>query len=71
MEDVKPANHRLLVAVGQIVDYPGNATNLGTDLRKDLADDGSKILAVVDCAGQDYLGYHWDFLEHKLFQIMV
>ena len=45
---VETTNHRALVHIGHIVDNPGDASDLGTDLCDELADDNPQVLAVID-----------------------
>ena len=50
MVDVHSANHRSFLHIRHIVDDPGNAADLGTDLRDELADDDTQVPTVVDRA---------------------
>ena len=72
ISDIVACGHRTLVKEGELINGPGFAPNLGTQLHHSSISDGVEgILGAIDRLGEDHLRRHWDVLNQKLFQVLV
>ena len=71
MENVHSTDHGRLVHEWEIVNSPGNASNLGSDLDEDLVDDGSEVLSLGNGVAKHDLGRYWEFRQQESLDVIV
>lgn len=71
MEDVHAAHHCGLFHERQVVDCPGNTTDLGVDLDQDLVHDRSQVLAFGDGIAQHDLGRNGKLGQEESLDVII
>ncbi len=71
MEHVHTAHHGWLVHEWQVVNRPGNTTDLCVDLNEDLVDDRPQVLALRDGIAQHDLGWNGELSQEESLNVIV